>query len=109
LHDVWDALWFADPATGQLHLGLGVGTLVLAANVTFLSSYTLGCHSMRHLMGGFRDRLSASALSLRAYRCAGCFNRRHMVWAWASLFMVGFSDLYVRLCAMGVWTDWRIF
>ena len=26
-----------------------------------------------------------------------------------SLFSVGFSDLYVRLCAMGIWTDWRIF
>jgi hypothetical protein len=21
---------------------------------------------------------------------------------------VGFSDLYVRLCSMGVWSDWRI-
>jgi hypothetical protein len=24
------------------------------------------------------------------------------------LFWVGFTDLYVRLCAQGVWTDWRI-
>jgi hypothetical protein len=32
-----------------------------------------------------------------------------MLWAWLSLFWVGFSDLYVRLCATGVWTDWRIF
>jgi hypothetical protein len=30
------------------------------------------------------------------------------MWAWLSLFSVGFSDLYVRLCSMGVWTDWRI-
>src|SRR6202049_807356 len=108
-HDVWNALWFADPATGRAHLGLGVGTLVLAANVTLLSGYSLGCHSLRHLVGGFRDRLSASKLSLRAYQCAGCFNRRHMNWAWSSLFTVAFADLYVRLCAMGIWTDWRIF
>jgi hypothetical protein len=107
-HDVWGALWFADPATGRVHFGIGVGTLVLAANVTLLSGYSLGCHSLRHLVGGFRDRLSASKLSLRAYQCAGCFNRRHMNWAWSSLFTVAFSDLYVRLCAMGVWTDWRI-
>ena len=33
-----------------------------------------------------------------------CLNRRHMLWAWMSLFSVGFSDLYVRLCSMGVWT-----
>jgi len=26
-----------------------------------------------------------------------------------SLCWVAFSDLYVRLCATGVWTDWRIF
>jgi hypothetical protein len=25
-----------------------------------------------------------------------------------SLFWVGFADLYVRLCAMGIWHDWRI-
>ena len=30
------------------------------------------------------------------------------MFAWLSLFSVGFSDLYVRLCAMGTWTDWRI-
>ena len=44
-----------------------------------------------------------------AYRCVGCLNRRHMVWAWMSLFWVAFADVYVRLCAMGVWHDWRIF
>jgi hypothetical protein len=32
-----------------------------------------------------------------------------MVWAWCSLFSVAFSDIYIRLCAMGVWTDLRLF
>jgi hypothetical protein len=31
-----------------------------------------------------------------------------MLWAWMSLFAVGFADIYVRLCAKGIWTDWRI-
>jgi hypothetical protein len=31
-----------------------------------------------------------------------------MNWAWMSLFWVAFSDLYVRLCSMGVISDWRI-
>jgi hypothetical protein len=31
-----------------------------------------------------------------------------MLWAWMSLFWVGFSDLYVRLCSMGVWHDLRL-
>ena len=45
----------------------------------------------------------------RAYACVGCLNRRHMLWAWMSLFWVGFSDVYVRLCALGVWHDLRFF
>jgi hypothetical protein len=32
-----------------------------------------------------------------------------MLWAWCSLFSVGFSDFYVRMCSMGVFTDWRLF
>jgi hypothetical protein len=32
-----------------------------------------------------------------------------MLWAWLSLFWVGFADLYVRLCAMGIWHDVRLF
>jgi len=25
-----------------------------------------------------------------------------------SLFGVAFADIYVRLCSMGIWHDWRI-
>jgi hypothetical protein len=102
-HDVWKALWFNG------HFGIGVGTLVLAANVTLLSCYTFGCHSMRHLIGGVRDRLTGTPVRKRAYDCVSCLNRRHMLFAWCSLFSVGFSDLYIRMCSMGIWSDWRIF
>ena len=44
-----------------------------------------------------------------AHDCVTCLNRRHMLFAWMSLVWVGFSDVYVRLCSMGIWTDWRIF
>jgi hypothetical protein len=107
-HDVWKALWFTDPATGKTSFGIGVGTLVLAANTTLLAGYTFGCHSLRHLVGGRLDQLSRAPARFAAYRCVGCFNRRHMLWAWLSLFMVAFADLYVRLCAMGIWTDRRL-
>ena len=106
--DVWKALWFADPATGAVRFGVGLGTLVLAANCFFLSAYLFGCHSLRHIAGGCVDELSRSPVGMRAYSCVSCLNRRHMLWAWCSLFTVGFSDLYVRLCSMGVWTDIRI-
>jgi hypothetical protein len=107
-HDVWHALWFTDPATGATHFGIGLGTLVLALNVTLLGGYTFGCHSLRHLVGGGLTKLSNRPVRHVAYRCASCFNRRHMIWAWMSLFWVAFSDIYIRLCAMGVLHDLRI-
>jgi hypothetical protein len=32
-----------------------------------------------------------------------------MRWAWLSLIWVAFSDVFIRLCAMGVWHDVRLF
>jgi hypothetical protein len=107
--DVWKALWFTDPATGVTSFGIGLGTLVLAANVTLLSGYTLGCHSLRHLTGGARDEISRSPVCQYAYTCSSRFNRRHMLWAWMSLFSVALSDVYVRLLSMGVISDPRLF
>src|SRR5256886_13086265 len=107
-YDVWKALWFVDPTTGRHSFGIGVGTIVVAINVYLLAGYTFGCHSLRHLIGGFRDRLTGSTTAFTAYRCVTCFNQRHMLWAWSSLFWVGFTDLYVRLCSMGIWHDFRI-
>ena len=108
-HDVWLAMWWPDPATRKAVFGIGVGTIVLAINVTLLAGYALGCHSMRHLMGGYLDQLARSPVRKRLYDCSSCLNRGHMRWAWCSLFSVGFADLYVRLCSMGIWTDWRLF
>jgi hypothetical protein len=81
---------------------------VLTINVILLSGYTLGCHSLRHLIGGWRDRISKSKCG-GCYNAVSCLNRKHMAWAWVSLVWVGFTDVYVRLCSMGVWTDYRIF
>ncbi|MCA1560168.1 MAG: succinate dehydrogenase [Acidobacteria bacterium] len=106
--DVWQALWFTDPATGRREFGVGIGTIVLAINVVLLGAYTLGCHSLRHLIGGRLDRLSDRPVRLKLYDGVNCLNCRHMRWAWASLFSVALADLYVRLCSMGVLTDWRL-
>jgi hypothetical protein len=106
-YDVYHALWFRD-ASGAVHFGIGVGTLVLLVNVCLLGGYTFGCHSLRHLVGGYVDQLTQAPIRHSAYNCVSCLNRRHMAWAWCSLVWVGFSDLYVRMCATGVWSDWRI-
>ena len=114
-YDAWAAMWF--PADGSNVLvkgaptmfGIGVGTLVMILNVVFLACWTFGCHALRHLVGGFRDALAGRPVSRTAYDCVSCLNRWHMKWAWISLVWVGFTDLYIRLCAMGVWTDYRLF
>ena len=108
-YDAFKAMWFIDPATGEKTFGLGVGTFVLAINATLLGGYTFGCHSFRHLIGGIKDQLSKAPVRKKLYNCSSCLNRRHMNWAWASLFWVMFSDVYVRLCSMGIWTDFRFF
>ena len=106
-HDAWISFSFAG-SDGVTHFGIGVGSIVLTANFVMLSGYTLGCHAMRHLVGGMLDRISERPMRKVAYDCSSCLNRGHMRWAWCSLFGVAFADIYVRLCSMGVWTDWRL-
>jgi hypothetical protein len=106
-HDVWKALWFY-PSTGAKEFGIGLGTVILAANLVFLTCYTLGCHAMRHIVGGYMDQMAGRPARKLAYDCSSCLNRWHMRWAWTSLVSVAFADVYIRMCAMGVWHDWRI-
>jgi hypothetical protein len=106
--DAIEAMFFTG-ADGHRHFGIGIGTLVLVVNVILLASYTFGCHSLRHLVGGRCDELANKPVQQAAWKCAGAFNSRHMLFAWLSLFWVGFTDIYVRLCSMGIWTDYRIF
>lgn len=104
-HDVYKAFWFEDG------FGVGVGTLVLFANTMLLTLYTFSCHSLRHIVGGYLDCFSSCASSRIRHKLwsgASLLNVNHMLWAWLSLFMVGFADLYVRMVSAGVWTDWRL-
>jgi len=89
-------------------IGIGVGSLVLTLNTILLGSYTFGCHSLRHIIGGRKDEVSKNALQQSCYDCVSSMNRKHQLFAWLSLFWVAFADLYVRLCSMGVWTDVRL-
>ena len=96
-------------ADGKTQFGLGIGSLVLWGNVFFLGSYTFGCHSFRHLIGGGINLLSKTPVASKCYECVGCLNSRHMLFAWCSLFWVGFTDVYVWMCASGTWIDYRFF
>lgn len=101
-YDAYEAFHFSNG------FGIGVGTIVLTMNVVLLGSYTLGCHSLRHLVGGRNDSLSNKPAQHSAWKFVTALNRRHGMFAWFSLFWVGFSDVYVRLCSMAIWTDYRI-
>jgi hypothetical protein len=59
-YDAYEAFHFANG------IGVGVGTIILCLNVVLLGSYTLGCHSLRHLVGGRCDTLSNKAGSASA-------------------------------------------
>lgn len=102
-HDAWIGFWFADG------FGVGLGSIVLTANVFFLAGYTFSCHSLRHLVGGRCDELADKPIQCAAYSACSSLNKRHMLFAWCSLFVVGFSDVYIRMLSMGIWHDWRIF
>ena len=64
-------MWFEDGAGGE-EFGVGLGTLVMLVNVVLLGGYTLGCHSLRHLVGGRLNILSRHKVRKTAYDCVGC-------------------------------------
>ncbi len=104
--------FFFPAAQGGRSFGIGLGSVVLLANAFLLSGYTLGCHSLRHAVGGGVDCYScavAGRARYRAWRFVSRLNERHMPWAWASLFSVALSDVYVRLVAAGRFSDPRFF
>lgn len=91
--------------------GVGLGSLILVANVTLLSLYTLSCHSLRHLAGGKLDCFSCSSFGPPRHSAWGflsILNERHMLFAWLSLFSVGLTDFYIRCIASGLFKDPRL-
>src|SRR5687768_9193585 len=72
-YEAWLALWFPTP-DGGYEFGIGVGTLILILNVVLLASYTFGCHSGRHVLGGFKDEVSKNALTSACYNCTTSLN-----------------------------------
>jgi len=119
-YDVWVAtrwpvngvLMNGRMAAGPTTFGIGIGTIVMGINVILLSCYTFGCHSLRHLVGGQVDCFSCARggkARFQTWRGVSALNRHHMLFAWCSLFGVALTDLYIRLCAMGVIHDVRLF
>lgn len=111
----WPTLDAAGNPTGGHQLGMGLGTLLMLVNVVLIAGFTFGCNSLRHLVGGrlncfsCPNNVAQTKPGYKAWRFVNFFNERHMLWAWISLFSVGFTDFYVRMCAAGYWKDVRFF
>ena len=104
-YDAIHAFWF----NGRF--GIGVGSLVLLANIILLSLYTFSCHSLRHIVGGKLDCFTCVTFGPqrhKAWKGLSFLNEHHMLFAWLSLFSVGLADLYVRLVANGTIQDLRL-
>ena len=89
------------------HFGIGLGTLIMLANVVLLTGYTFGCHAARYLVGGYLDSFHGKSLRFRLWELTTKLNERHSRWAWFSLFSVMLTDLYIRLNAAGLIVDPR--
>ena len=100
-------LGFRDESGDWGHMGLG--SLVLLANVVLIWLYTLGCHSCRHAVGGRLRHFSKHPVRYRAWTLVSKLNADHARYAWLSLFSVALADLYVYLLATGTITDLRFF
>jgi hypothetical protein len=70
---------------------MGLGNLILLGNVLLLWSYTLSCHSCRHIMGGRLNAFSRHPLRYRAWTFISKLNGRHMELAWITL-----GTLFIR-------------
>jgi hypothetical protein len=90
--------------------GIGLGTVLMVANVVLLSGYTFGCHAFRHLAGGELDCFSCSTVARarhQLWKGITVLNVKHDRWAWASLASVAATDIYIRALLAGVLHDPR--
>jgi hypothetical protein len=90
------------------HFGIGLGTVIMVANVILLSGFTFGCHALRSAVGGNVRCFSCAqggAVRYKMWRGVSALNAFHQNWAWFSLTSVALTDLYIRLVAAGVIAD----
>ena len=74
----WDALLAFGPAEGEsdgIHMGLG--TVLMVANVVLIWLYTLSCHSCRHITGGRLRHFSKHPVRYRMWTFVSRLNANH--------------------------------
>jgi hypothetical protein len=92
---------------GTAGFGLGLGNIILVVNVVLLWSYTMGCHSCRHITLGRINHFSKHPVRYWLYERASWLNGRHMQLAWTTLATLVLTDAYIALVSSGTISDLR--
>jgi hypothetical protein len=93
------------------HFFVGLGSLIMLANVILLTLYSGTCHSFRYLMGGRIDafsRVRGGLIWQRATMALNRLNPSHGAFAWYSMFSVALTDVYIRLLMAGFFHEPRL-
>ena len=84
---------------------LGVGSVLMLANVVLLTGYTFSCHALRHFVGGSVNCFSCVRGGRARHGMLGLVSRLnpyHGSFAWFSLVSVCVVDVYIRVVSSGV-------
>jgi hypothetical protein len=104
--NTYDAIRAFVKADGSF--GLGLGNLILVANVILLWAYTVSCHSCRSIVGGRLNHFSRHPLRYRAWTFVTRLNGKHMQLAWTTLASLAITDAYIMCVSAGWFSDLRI-
>ena len=87
--------------------GFGLGNVILLVNVVLLWTYTISCHSCRHVAGGRLKHFSKHPVRYWMWTQISKLNVRHKQYAWITLGTLMFTDFYIMLVASGTISDLR--
>ncbi|AZG43804.1 hypothetical protein [Gordonia insulae] len=87
--------------------GFGLGNVILLVNVILLWTYTVSCHSCRHVTGGRLKHFSAHPVRYWIWTQVSKLNTRHMQFAWITLGTLVLTDFYIMLVASNTISDLR--
>jgi hypothetical protein len=107
LINTYDAIMaFHSPHGG---FGFGLGNVILVVNVLLLWTYTISCHSCRHVTGGRLRHFSKHPVRYWIWTQVSKLNTRHQLFAWITLGTLALTDFYVMLVASSAIGDPRFY
>ena len=96
--NTYDAVMAMFPHDG---FRFGIGNAILWINVILLWTYTVSCHSCRHVAGGRLKHFSKHPVRYWMWTQISKLNTRHKLYAWITLGTLMFTDFYIM--AVSIW------